>query len=49
MEEGVIKVGHKTTRVFEYGAMRTAVEACAAKTEPCVENTKLSTDNHEHD
>ena len=47
MEEGVIKVGHKTTRVFEYGAMRTAVEACAAKTEPCVENTKLSTDNHE--
>ena len=41
------KVGHKTTRLFEYGAMRTAVEACAAKTEPCVVNTKLSTDNHE--
>ena len=43
------KAGHKPTRLFEYGAMRTAVEACAAKTEPCVENTKLSTDNHEHD
>ena len=34
------------TRLFEYGAMRTAIEACAARTEPCVENTKLSTDNH---
>ena len=39
-------VGHKPTRLFEYGAMRTAIEACAARTEPCVENTKLSTDNH---
>ena len=40
------KVGHKPTRLFEYGAMRTAVEACTVRTEPCVENTKLSTDNH---
>ena len=40
------KVGHKPTQLFEYGAMRTAVEASAARTEPCVENTKLSTDNH---
>ena len=40
------KVGHKPTRLFEYGAMRTAIEACAARTEPCVENTKLSTGNH---
>ena len=40
------KVGHKPPRLFEYGAMRTAVEASAARTEPCVENTKLSTDNH---
>ena len=40
-------VGHKSTRLFEYGAMRTAVEACAAKTERCVENAaKLSADNH---
>ena len=36
------KVDHKPARLFEYGAMRTAIEACAAKTE----NTKLSTDNH---
>ena len=26
--------------------MRTAIEACAARTEPCVENAKLSTDSH---
>ena len=31
--------GHKSTRLFEYGAMRTATEACAV-------NAKLSTDNH---
>ena len=40
------KVGHKPARLFEYGATRTAVEACAARTEPCVKNIKLSTDNH---
>ena len=39
-------VDHKPTRLFEHGAMRTAIEACAARTEPCVENAKLSADNH---
>ena len=28
------KVGHKPTWLFEYGAMRTAIEACAAKRPP---------------
>ena len=39
------KVGLKPTQLFEYWAMHTAIEACASKTEPCVENAKL-TDNH---